>query len=140
LFLPGKGKYALFRGFSTADFGTKREELGKTGYKLIDVEVYYENGQQKWCGVWVEGQDGLLNRNYTTADFQKLVDTRKNDGWNLIDVETYMDGRTRKWAGVWEKSTNNQETLFGYKHDGLFSQKLNTNINNRMVLTDIERY
>jgi len=140
LFLPGKGKYALFRGFSTADFGTKREELGKTGYKLIDVEVYYENGQQKWCGVWVEGQDGLLNRNYTTADFEKLVDTRKNDGWNLIDVETYMDGNARKWAGVWEKSTQNQETLFGYKHDGLFSQKLNTNINNRMVLTDIERY
>jgi CubicO group peptidase (beta-lactamase class C family) len=140
LFLPGKGKYALFRGLSTADFGTKREELGKSGYKLIDLEVYYENGQQKWCGVWIEGQDGMLNRNYTTADFQKLVDTRKKEGWNMIDLETYMDGRTRKWAGVWEKSTQNQETLFGYKHDGLFSQKLNTNINNRMVLTDIERY
>jgi CubicO group peptidase (beta-lactamase class C family) len=140
LFLPGKGKYALFRGLSTADFGTKREELGKSGYKLIDLEVYSESGQQKWCGVWIEGQDGVLNRNYTTADFEKLVDTRKKEGWNMIDVETYMDGSTRKWAGVWEKSTQNQETLFGYKHDGLFSQKLNTNSNNRMVLTDIERY
>lgn len=140
LFLPGKGKYALFRGLSTADFGAKREELGKTGYKLIDIEVYYENRQQKWCGVWIEGQDGLLNRNYTLVGFQELVETGKNDGWNLIDVETYMDGSTRKWAGVWEKSTQNQEILFGYKHDSLFSVKLNTNINNRMVLRDIERY
>lgn len=140
LFLPGKGKYALFRGFSTADFGAKREELGKSGYKLIDVEVYYENGQQKWCGVWVEGQDGLLNRNYTTADFEKLVDTRKREGWNIVDVETYMDGRTRKWAGIWEKSSLNQEVLFAYKHDGTFSKKLNTNIKDKKVLTDVLRY
>lgn len=140
LFLPGKGKYALFRGFSTADFGTKREELGKSGYKLIDIEVYYENGQQKWSGVWIEGKDGMLNRNYNTTDFQKLVETRKKEGWNIIDVETYMDGKTRKWTGIWEKSIKNQETLFGYKHDNLFSKKLNTNSENQMVLTDIERY
>ena len=140
MFLPGKGKYALYRGFSPEDFGKKREELGNSGYKLIDIEVYYLNGQQKWCGVWVEGKDGLLNRNYELSAFQKLVSARIKDGWNLIDVETYMDGRTRKWAGIWDKTNLKQEVNYRVQHDSLLSVDLNRKINDRMVLTDFQRY
>ncbi|MFC3414439.1 serine hydrolase [Algoriphagus hitonicola] len=140
LFLPGNGKYALYRGFSPDEFGKKREELGNDGFKLIDIEVYYLNGQQKWCGVWVEGKDGLLNRNYELSAFQKLVSARIKDGWNLMDVETYMDGRTRKWAGIWDKTNLRQEVNYRVQHDSLLSVDLNRKINDRMVLTDFQRY
>ncbi len=140
LFVGGSGKYALFRGLDTKAFGEKRDDLAKAGYKLIDIEVYTEKRNQKWCGVWVAGEDGLLNRNYSTKEFEKLVSDRDKAGWKLIDVETYLSGSTRQWAGIWEKSNRTQEYLPNHAHDSTHSRLMNTRIGRRLEIVDYEKY
>lgn len=105
LFRKMTGKHALFRNFSTTAFGTKREELAQQGLKLVDIEVYSDNTGLKWSGVWLEGEDGPLNRNVLYNDFINLINSRSSSGYQLMDVESYLDGGMRKWAGVWEKSS-----------------------------------
>lgn len=41
--------------------------IPESGRKLIDIEAFTHDGNLRWAGVWVEGDDGLLNRNYTSG-------------------------------------------------------------------------
>ena len=98
------GSSALWRNFSTADFGKKRNEMAKMGLKLIDIEVHVVKNKPRWSGVWLQGKDGLLNRNYPIKEFDKMRINRKNNGYKLIDVETYKLKNKIYYAGIWEKS------------------------------------
>jgi len=109
VFVNGSGKHALFRNFETTDFGNKRDELTKQGYKLIDIEAYEDDGELYWAGVWTEGNDGLLNRNMTDSQFSAKHKDWESKGYRIIDVETYIFKNKRYWAGIWEKSTENQK-------------------------------
>jgi hypothetical protein len=96
--------YALWRGFNTADFGTKNIEMQNKNFKLIDIEAYTDNGVIKWAGVWLGRGQYLLNRNYDQAPFLQLNTGAQKNGWRLMDIEAYQIGSNTKFAGVWEKS------------------------------------
>lgn len=104
LFRPGLGRHAFVQELNTSDFGDKRREFAASGMKLIDIEAYTVNGNLRWAGVWIEGEDRLLNRNYTREDFGELRTERRNAGWKLIDIESYDTNNGERWAGIWERS------------------------------------
>lgn len=87
----GTDAYALYRGYTTADFNQKWTELNGQNYRLIDIEAYRTNsGELRWAGVWREGTDGFrLNRNYQFCGWLEKHDAAQNSGLELLDLERY---------------------------------------------------
>ncbi|NBC57070.1 MAG: serine hydrolase [Bacteroidetes bacterium] len=113
LFEKTNQSYAVRLERSTEAFANVREQEQENGRKLIDVEVYRENDNLMWSGVFRQGSPNLLNRNYTTEEFTDLVTQRRNNGFKLIDVEHYTikrDGQPMVGvAGIWESSTDQEK-------------------------------
>jgi hypothetical protein len=139
-FIESSDSYAMYRGYSTDDFGDKHTEMQAQNKKLVDVETYLDGTVRKWAGVWKGSGTSLLNRNYNEGDFMNLCIERENAGYKLLDVETYMDGLVRKWAGVWEKADGDQH----FYQDKKMSYMINNYHNVLKVkgyeLMDIEKY
>lgn len=113
LFEKTNASYAVRLERSTEEFANVREQEQQNGRKLIDVEVYRENDNLIWSGVFRQGSPNLLNRNYTTEEFTDLVTQRRNNGFKLIDVEHYTikrDGQPMVGvAGIWEPSSQQEK-------------------------------
>ncbi len=140
LFRPGSGPYAFVDGLSTAGFATRRGELAAQGMKLIDIEatLIFEDNQE-WAGVFVAGEDGLLNRNYTAGEFYDLTLTRATEGYRLIDVETYNYQGGRRYAGVWEQGSGAE--VFFYDKDYCELMDIHDNYSDRgYEMLDLEYY
>jgi hypothetical protein len=141
LFQSGNsGNSAMWRGFSSEDFGDKHEEMKGQGRKLIDVETYTVGNTRKWAGVWLGTGPYLLNRNYQQDEFVQLCSDRADAGYRLVDVETYMDGNVRKFAGVWEPSTTPEARWFNIDIGNLVNEKHNDLITQGYELLDLEKY
>lgn len=141
LFQSGNsGNYAMWRGFSSEDFGDKHEEMKAQGRKLIDVETYTVGNSRKWAGVWLGTGAYLLNRNYQQDEFVQLCRERADAGYRLVDVETYMDGNVRKFAGVWEPDTTPEARWFNIDIGNLINEKHNDLITKDYELLDLEKY
>ncbi len=134
------GNYAMFRDFSTDDFGDKYTEMKNAGKKLVDIETYHIGLNRKWAGVWLGTGTSLLNRGYSQDDFIALCRDRVDAGYRLIDVETYVDGAVRKFAGIWEPATEAEARWFNVDMGTWVNDKHNVLIKDGYELLDLEKY
>jgi CubicO group peptidase (beta-lactamase class C family) len=126
IFLPGRGRYAMFRGQTSEQFGELHKQHAKDGYQLIDMEVYHSaNGELRWAGVWGSGKANLLNRNYSPEAFGELRKKRLETGYTLIDIESYVQNGKQLWAGIWEKSTIKEAINRNYRYCSVKNNQIN---------------
>ena len=134
------GTYAMYRDYSTDDFGDKYFEMKEAGKKLIDIETFTKGVNRKWAGVWLGTGTSLLNRGYSQDDFIDLCRQRVDAGYRLIDVETYVDGTVRKFAGLWEPATEAEARWFNVDMGTWVNDKHNVLIQDDYELLDLEKY
>jgi hypothetical protein len=118
VFSPGKGGQHFVSGMDFQSFVDLWTKLGKQNppVDLIDMEVYVENGQAKFAGIFSPGKGGQ----YLIAgvEFQPFVDFwlkvgKENPPADLVAVETYIEGGKRKYAGVFSPGKGGQHFVSG---------------------------
>ncbi len=132
--------YAMWRNFSTSDFGDKYFEMRDEGRKLIDIETYKIGTSRKWAGVWLGTGTSLLNRNYSQDDFIELCRERVDNGYRLLDVETYLVNGQRKFAGVWEPASEGEARWFNILMGDWVNDKHIPLVEDGYELLDLEKY
>lgn len=106
------------RGMTSSDFSEKFETYAQRGFRLLDVESYRVNNQQRYAGIWVRNTNGrgwLANRNLTADSFGDMWKARKDEGYRLVDFEAYPTGSGTRYAGIWRQ--NNERPSWRAKAD-----------------------
>ena len=98
--------------------GALRDELGKDGLRLIDLETFpVGNNQRQYIGVFRQGSGGHALWSITGwSSFTSKWDEFSKDGLRLIDVETFAVGNNRQFIGVFRQGGGGYalESVTGY--------------------------
>jgi CubicO group peptidase (beta-lactamase class C family) len=105
--LPGSGTQSLQTGLTWAGFVSQNQTLVSQGQRLVDLEVYLDNGVRRYAGVWHAGTDASsVQAGLDWDGFLSQWQTLAGQGLRLVKLETYLEGGVRKYAGVWRAGTD----------------------------------
>lgn len=112
LFEKASGGYSLYINKSLEQFSDKIEEQKTQGKTLADVEVFEQNGNLMWSGIWKDGNENLFNVNLTPEQFDEMVNVRRANGYRILDIEHYLSGDPTNFdwrvTAIWEKSNKDE--------------------------------
>ena len=134
------GVGGMFIGQDWDNLVSRWKELGSNQY-LADVEVYSQNGQWRFTGLWRIGQGNGALYLLEWADFQKKWNELK-ETQDLIDVEIFHANSGWKFLGVWRhKQGRNQGSgafFAGLTWDELLAQR--KKLGENQYLSNVETY
>jgi hypothetical protein len=104
---PRQARHAL----SAAEFQKTFNDLGKQGYRLVQISGYAIDvvggkSQDLYAGIWEKSPGPAYNTHFgmTSDEYQKLCNEFGSQGYALTDVSAYSIGRDLRYAAIWEKS------------------------------------
>lgn len=96
------------RGLTSAEFSDYFDQYKDT-YRVLDVESYQVNGQQRYAAIWVENTNGRAWqewRDMTANDYRNRWIRNRDLGYRLIDFEEYETDNGIRYAGVWRQNSD----------------------------------
>jgi hypothetical protein len=125
----------------TLDSYEEWEILRREGYRCDDFEVYYEDGELLWDGVFRYGGGGneVMWRDLDHAGFFRKWEEQSQLGYRLVDLETYLVGGQRRWAGLFNLDVGQFKMVLDYRTDD-FRNKQEELRQQGYQLIDIETY
>jgi CubicO group peptidase (beta-lactamase class C family) len=138
--LPGSGSESIQTGLSWAGFVSHNQTMMSQGQRLVDIEVYLDNGVRRYAGVWRAGSDTSsvqagLNWDGLISQWQTLA----GQGQRLVDLETYLENGERKYAGVWRAGTDGYALWSGVSWSN-FDAKVKELAGQGLRLVDMQVY
>jgi len=105
----GTGRH-LSGPWSRSTFDAQVQTEAKNGYRIKDVEVYVENGQERIVGLWEEKADFSFAftqyGDWNSFASKWFYGTLSYGGNHLTDMEAYVNASgTREYMGVWQSSS-----------------------------------
>ncbi|MBW4656480.1 MAG: serine hydrolase [Kaiparowitsia implicata GSE-PSE-MK54-09C] len=99
--------WAEHRDMTAAQYGEKFDLFRDQGYRVLDLESYQQNGQQRYAAIWVKNTNGrgwAARRDMTASGFGNWWKTYKDEGYRLVDFESYPTAEGTRYAGVWRQN------------------------------------
>lgn len=99
--------WAELRDMTAAQYGEKFDSFRDQGYRVLDLESYQQNGQQRYAAIWVKNTNGrgwAARRDMTANGFGNWWKTYKDEGYRLVDFEAYPTAEGTRYAGVWRQN------------------------------------
>lgn len=99
--------WAEHRDMTAAQYGEKFDAFRDQGYRVLDLESYQQNGQQRYAAIWVKNtndQGWAARRDLTANGFANWWKTYKDEGYRLVDFEAYPTAEGTRYAGVWRQN------------------------------------
>ena len=110
--------WRVHRGMTSANFSEKFDTYANQGYRLVDIESYRHNNQQRYAGVWVRNTNRRgwkARRGMSSQAFGNYWKTYRDQGYRLTDFEAYATSSGLRYAGVWRQ--NNQRPSWSARAD-----------------------
>lgn len=95
------------RGMTSSSFSEKFETYASQGYRLVDIESYQHNNQQRYAGIWVRNTNNRAwkaRRGMGSKAFGNYWKTYRDQGYRLVDFEAYATANGPRYAGVWRQN------------------------------------
>lgn len=99
--------WAEHRDMTEAQYREKFDSFRTEGYRVLDLESYRQNNQQRYAAIWVSNTNrrGWAARRDMTADeFGNWWKTYQDEGYRLTDFEAYPFASGTRYAGVWRQN------------------------------------
>jgi hypothetical protein len=97
----------LVLGKSQSDFSNIRKQKRRNGMRLIDLEIYQQNGNYRWGGVFKSSnEETKYFTNFSKIDFEKKKSELKREGYQLYDVEIFRSRNGNRWSALWKKGSD----------------------------------
>ncbi|MGD1702750.1 serine hydrolase [Dapis sp. BLCC M229] len=99
--------WAVHRDMTQAQYKSKFDSFKNQGYRVMDLESYQQNGQQRYAAIWVKNTNGrgwAARRDMTANVFGNWWKTYKDEGYRLVDFEAYPTAQGTRYAGVWRQN------------------------------------
>ncbi|MEH2072309.1 MAG: hypothetical protein V7K47_29860 [Nostoc sp.] len=93
-------------GMTSSQYQTTFDRLIGQGYRLVDVNGYAVNGQDRYAAIW-EKSDGpawVARHGLTSSQYQSTFDQLVGQGYRLVHVSGYAVNGQDRYAAIWEKS------------------------------------
>ncbi|NDJ16964.1 serine hydrolase [Myxacorys almedinensis] len=99
--------WMAYRDLSESGYKEKFESLSQQGYRVSNLEVYQQNGQQRFAAIWVKNTNGrgwAARRDMDATWFGNWWKTYGDEGYRLVDFEAYPTSKGTRYAGVWRQN------------------------------------
>jgi Bacterial tandem repeat domain 1 len=136
----GAGAHSLRAGLNWTDFVEQWQAQSDAAHRLVDVDVYKNDGATLFNGVWEAGTDAHAFFRYNS--FNSIIAKKKAlalQGLQLIDIETDRVGNTQYYTGVWRAGTI-PHRVYRFSKWGDLVNKWNSLNDEGYRLIDIEAY
>jgi hypothetical protein len=100
--------WVAHHGMTSAQYQKEFDELGKQGYRLVDISGYTVSGQDRYAAIW-EKKSGLawVARHGMTADqYQNGFDELSKQGYHITRISGWEVPGASHYAAIWEKNSN----------------------------------
>jgi CubicO group peptidase (beta-lactamase class C family) len=97
-------------GLSPASYQAEFDKQAKAGFRLIEVNGYTANGQERYAALWekVVGPAMVAHHGMNAATYQTKFNEYTAAGYRLTHISGYGVGSEAKFAAIWEKRTGAQ--------------------------------
>lgn len=113
----GNNDQLIRRGLTQGEFGDERVRLQNIGYEVRDLEIYQDNGQVYYDGIFNRQQEVTkMWRNWDDQGFHDIWDDANADGYRLFDIEVTSVGGERRWSGLFKPGSGGYG-LYRYMDD-----------------------
>jgi hypothetical protein len=103
--------WVAHHALSAAEFQKTFNDLGKQGYRLVQISGYAIDvvggkSQDLYTGIWEKSPGPAYQARFgmTSDEYQKLFNEFGNQGYTLTDISAYSIGRDLRYAAIWQKS------------------------------------
>ena len=100
------------RADSRDDLAAVAQELAARGYGLTDVEVWLENRDRRYLGVFRRTK-GVLGKVSNRQGFRRELDAHR--GRRLVGFEVWSEGDKARYLGVWGSGRGSQRVELGLR-------------------------
>jgi hypothetical protein len=83
-------------------------ERYRSGYRLIDVDAYPDNGELRYSMIWQRNTDGrrwASRRGMTSSEYHQWWERYRDEGLRPHDVEGYRTSSGLRFAGIWVENS-----------------------------------
>jgi CubicO group peptidase (beta-lactamase class C family) len=128
-------------GYEKSGFFDEMKRLKSSGYQVVDIETFKNEGKRYWDGVLKKGMpDSELVSDIKLSDLQNKISSMKADGYIVTDIESYIAGNSgRLWGAVFSKVNMYNESYFKM-NDQEFLEKQDEMTARGFALVDMEGY
>lgn len=139
---PTSGKqYQFWLDLTWKDLLAKRDALRASGFELVDVETYVEEGQRLFAGVWHLSKIShrLWKANSWDGFLDKWREFRK-EGIEIVDLEVYQDSEgILNYLATFRKASQHHRFLADLSWDEFLRTRRNYTPENYWVV-DVEAF
>jgi CubicO group peptidase (beta-lactamase class C family) len=116
-------------GLTSTQYQTEFTKNSRDGYRLINVNGYTHNGQERYAAIWekASGPELATHHGMTAEQYQQRFNEYSQQGFRLTHVSGYGVGNQAKFAAIWEKRSGGE---WAARHN-LTAAQYQTEFNNR---------
>lgn len=123
LWRSGDGPHFLLIGIEREQFRQRWMALSRQNLRLVDLEVYSEDGLTKFAGVWRAGSDEQeLLAGLDAAQFNSQWKLLSKRGLRLVDIEVYEEDGKIRFAGIFRAGDGDYDVLIGVDWESFLAQ------------------
>lgn len=92
-----------YRNMSRDSYQAKVDELGASGYMVVDFEAYQNGGNTQYAAIWEKkpGYAYQVRTDRSETAFANLWRQYRDQGFRLVDFERYATANGDRYAGIW---------------------------------------
>jgi CubicO group peptidase (beta-lactamase class C family) len=104
--------WAARHGLDAAGYQQAFDELGRQGFRLIQVAGYPVQGSPRFVAIWEQspGHDWKARHGIPAADYQHEFNDAAVHGFRLADVSGYAVGSSAGFTTIWEHAAADNPT------------------------------
>lgn len=142
LWRSGGGPHYLLIGLDWEQFRQRWKTLIAQSLRLVDLEVYTEDGSTRFAGVWRSGSDEQeLLAGLDAAHFKSQWKTLSARGLRLVDIEVYAEDGEDRFAGIWRAGHGEHDLVAGIDWEAFLAQwRLHNARHHRLVDLEIHSH
>ncbi len=139
--VKNEGEYAKkWWWYYDLDSQQVKQKLQSNNARIIDLEIYRDNGQKKYAVALVSntGNDAKSWWYYSDTSIDDIIEKTKADNARLVDLDTYVVEGKRLYSAVMIKNTGDDQKAWWYYYNvspSFITSKLQEN---KARLIDIE--
>ncbi|MBV9894757.1 MAG: hypothetical protein JO020_11355 [Chloroflexi bacterium] len=97
--------WAWYFNMTFDDLQSHGDQLGKQGYRMVDLTGYQDAGQVRYAAVWEQrsGPAYQVRVGLTGDDLGAFGDQFGPQGYRMVRISGYQDGNDARYATIWEQ-------------------------------------
>jgi CubicO group peptidase (beta-lactamase class C family) len=123
---PAGTSWKLYRGLTSAGYGTKFAELDND-YRVLAFDSLRYGGTQRYAGIWVENTNNrrwAARRDMSAKYFDNYWHLYNDQGYRLVGYNRYQTAAGTRYAGIWRQNSSRPDWALKTSVDNRVKQEL----------------